>query len=73
MSVLPRGLAVSDDVYTDRIVPAPNFTDRSVVHQLRDSSTTACGRPQWQVPHRIAAGYAALISATWCPRCFAHH
>jgi hypothetical protein len=69
MSTLPTGMAVSDDVYTDRIVGEPSLTDRSIVHRLCDM-TTVCGRTTQQLPHRIAAGYAAVISATFCPRCF---
>ncbi len=70
MSTMPVGIAVSDDVYTSEVVTTPSLTDRSLVHQLCDHTTTACGLSSEQVPLRIAAGYAAVIGASWCRPCF---
>jgi hypothetical protein len=69
MTAPPVGLSVAHDVYTCQVIPVPSPTQRSVVHQLCDYAT-ACGLSIEQVPHRIAAGYAALIAADWCPTCF---
>jgi hypothetical protein len=68
--MMPIGIAVSEDVYTGRVVsPCSSHDDSIDVHQL-DRSRTPCGLSSEQVPHRIAAGFAALSAATWCPRCF---
>jgi hypothetical protein len=66
---MPPNIRVAHPVWTDRIVGEPSPEDRSIVHQLC-TSTTACGLHPDAVPHQISAGYAALITATWCPRCF---
>lgn len=70
MSTVPLGVRVCDDVYTSHVVGVPSLTDRSIVHQLCDSTTTACGLSAEQVPIRIAAGYAAVIGVGWCTPCF---
>ena len=72
MNTLPTDITVSDDVYTDRVVDEPSLTARSIVHRMCDT-TTACGRTAQQLPNRIAAGYAAVIGATFCRRCFSPH